>query len=458
MDQNISLKQIFSKLMIEKVPSYANKLYYSLGFLSMTCFAILVATGAVMTAYGPNWWLTDSTGKYLRSVHLWATQGFVLFVLLHLIVVFLTSGYKKPRRLTWVLGALMFGFLLMEAEFGYVLRGDFSSQYRGLQGADFFNGSGLGGFLNEINVRQIFGIHVVVVPLIIVALLFMHYVLIRFRGIAKPYRQDMAAKTKTVKANHNVLFVRGFVLILIILGLAVVFPSPYLKPTTIKEVAQQDPSLISKTLLSEFINTSDTATYSDNLDPYTYNLRNVYVIQPYEKTVVTKHSTDQAAVFANEPAKIKAFQINQAQDYYDGKISKPQNNPVVSMIDAVTTMSQSGLYESYLVNANPSGDQTMYTLRFLADTGVMDDTAQQLGITTDQYGMLHEESSKYPVGAWWLAPLGVLDHTVLAHDDNGDRDGAIILGLAIMLLVLFPFIPILNSIPDKIKAYKIIWR
>jgi len=60
------------------------------------------------------------------------------------VIVFLTSGFKKPRRLTWVIGALMFVFVIAEAEFGYVLRGDFSGQWRGLQGADFYNGTGIG--------------------------------------------------------------------------------------------------------------------------------------------------------------------------------------------------------------------------------------------------------------------------------------------------------------------------
>ena len=70
--------------MIQDVPAYANRFFYSLGFLSMTCFVILVATGVVMVAYGPDWWLTSGTGKYFRSVHLWATQAFVLFIILHL--------------------------------------------------------------------------------------------------------------------------------------------------------------------------------------------------------------------------------------------------------------------------------------------------------------------------------------------------------------------------------------
>src|SRR5579864_8269085 len=115
------LKEGMSSLMIREVPAYANKFVYSLGFLSMTSFLLLLITGVIMAIFGPDWWLTTSGGRYFRSIHLWATQAFVLFIILHFTIVFFTSGFRKPRRLTWVIGILMFLVVLSEAEFGYVL-------------------------------------------------------------------------------------------------------------------------------------------------------------------------------------------------------------------------------------------------------------------------------------------------------------------------------------------------
>src|ERR1039458_1493458 len=128
--KSTSLPKILSNLMLQKVPSYGNKIYYSLGFLSMTSFLLLLISGLVLVLYGPAWWLTTATGLYFRSIHLWAVQAFILFICLHLLIVFLTSGYKPPRRLTWVIGVLMMFFVFLEAELGYGLRGDFSSQWR----------------------------------------------------------------------------------------------------------------------------------------------------------------------------------------------------------------------------------------------------------------------------------------------------------------------------------------
>jgi ubiquinol-cytochrome c reductase cytochrome b subunit len=454
----LPLVSALRQTMIQDVPAYANKFFYSLGFLSMICFAALLATGVVMAVYGPDWWLVSGVGKYFRSVHLWATQAFVLFIILHLVVVFFSSGFKKPRRLTWVLGSLMFFFVLSEAEFGYVLRGDFSSQWRSLQGADFYNGTGLGYWINNINYQQIYGIHVVVVPLVILGLLFCHYLLVRFLGIAKPHKAGV--EVATVKANHTILFIRGGVLVALLLLLAIILPSPFLKPDTVKSVAGADKKLVGQTLIKEFDRSSDTATYLDNIDPYTYDTREIYVQRPYAQLVALQNTPNLLEKYTAESEKVQADQLKQATDYFDnvypGKVDA--KNPLEPAISSLINMAAAGLYEPTLNSASPSGDKSTYALRFLADTGVMDDRAQALGITTDQYGMLREEKGHLPPGAWWLAPIGVLNHTVLSNDDNGDRDGAIILGTFFLLLIAFPYIPGLNRLPEVFRLYKVIWR
>lgn len=428
----------------------------------MIAFMLLIFTGVIMTFFGPSWWLTNSLGSYVRSVHLWATQAFVIFMILHLLVVFFTSGFKKPRRLSWVLGVLMLFIVLAETEFGYVLRGDFSSQWRGLQGADFYNGGGLGWYLNPLNYRQIYGVHIVIVPLTIICLLFLHYVLVRVLGIAKPYREDV--KVKEVPADHNKLFLRAGVAIVVILGLAALLPSPYIKATTIQSVVQDDPVLIGKTLASEFDNSSDTATYLDNIDPYGFNARTVFVSTPYHLYLQNQPgATDNLQVFNAESKDVQAQQVKDVQDYFGQDKPDPNQapkNPVMSVVNSLTEMAKAGLYEPALNNSGNSGsfnDGSTYVERFLSDTGVLEEKATLLNITTDQYGMIREEKGNTP-GAWWLAPIGVLNHTVLKNTDNGDRDAAIIFGSLILTLLAFPFIPYVNQIPDKLKVYKLIWR
>ena len=457
-----TLKQALKDLMIKDAPAYANKFFYSLGFLSAISFIMLLVSGTIMTIYGQSWWLTSGIGKYVRSVHMWSTQAFVLFILLHLLIVFFTSGFKRPRRLTWVLGVLMFLFVMIESEFGYVLRGDFSSQWRGLQGADFYNGNGLGYWLNALNYKQVYGIHIVAIPLVIIGLLFLHYLLVRVLGIAKPYRPEISAPV--VPANHALLFARGGGLVAMIFILAAVLPSPYLKSISIQAIATQDPNIVATTLVKEFDGTSDTAGYIDNIAPYTYNTREVYVYAPYAQLMQTTPATtkDQVAVFKQGSAAVQKDQLAAATSFFekwDGKTPVHNNNPVILSVASLVGMAKAGLYEPALTAANDavSAGSSTYVLRFLSDSAVLEEKATGISLTTEQYGMLREEGGHAP-GAWWLAPIGLLNHTVLSSDENGDRDASIIFGSFFLLMLAFPFIPILNQLPDKLKVYKLIWR
>lgn len=453
-----SVKNGLSQLMLQDVPSYANKFIYSLGLLTATSFVLLLLTGAVMTIFGPNWWLTSDVGHYVRSVHLWATQAFVVFMILHLIIVFFSSGFRGPRKLTWVIGALMFLFVLAEAEFGYVLRGDFSAQYRSLQGADFYNGTGLGNFINNLNTGQIFGIHVAAIPLLIIVLLMAHYFLVKVLGIAKPYRSD--AKYEMTKARHGLLFARAGILVIAIGALAALLPSPYLAPLSIGKIANEDPNLIGKTIVGEFDKTSETATYKDNIDPYTFDTKQVYVVAPYNQLVAAGKIKDKLAAFQALPEDQQVAQLKKAAAYYEDNksVKNPNSVAAIAIVNDLVMMSKSGLYESSLKQAGGDGYQSLYPIRFISDTGAPGDTAEKLNMTTEQYGMVRDESGSLPPGAWWLAPLGLLNHTVLANDENGDRDGAIILGSLVFLLIAFPFIPYVNQLPDKLKVHKLIWK
>ncbi len=453
-------RNILADLMLRDVPSYANKFFYSLGFLTMVSFTLLVISGAIMVLFGPDWWLTSPWGVFMRSVHLWSVQAFMVFVILHLIIVFVTEAYRPPRRLTWVLGALTFFLAIAEAEFGYVLRNDFSSQWRSLQGADLYNGSGLGVFLNNLNYAQVYGIHIIFLPLLMLGLLFLHYLFVKVRGIAKPYAPDIPVKT--VRANHYLLFARGGALAAVIVLLAVIFPSPFLAPVTIKEVAQNDPSLVATTLLAEIGRTSDTATYLDNIDPYTYDTRVIYIAKPYEAYITGQNMPDRYASFAGESADAQSAAVTKATDYFTngGKLDTSPNskNELVPVVSTLVMMAESGLYEGYLDQLAPAGNTT-YAWRFLGDTGVLENTATKLEMTTDQYGMVREENHvALPPGAWWLAPIGFLDHTFLAIDPDQDRDGAEILGVLMLLVVAFPFIPYVNRIPEKLKIGRLLWR
>ncbi len=449
-------------LMIEEAPHYANRFFYSLGFLAATCFILLLITGVVEVFFGPTWWLTKSGGVFFRSVHMWATQGFVVFIILHLIVVFCTMGYRGPRRITWVLGALMFFLVLGETEFGYALRGDFSTQWRALQGADLYNGAGIGWWINPLNTLKILGLHTAIVPLVLLGILVIHYALVRFLGIAHPAKRDVPVRVE--KANHVALFLRGAAVVVVVVVLAIILPSPYVKPVTLQEVAKSDPKLFAQTLVGEYGRLEQigedpdartlTTGYMDSIDPYTFDTRKVYVEDPYASLIASGKVSDQLGPVDKLSDDAQKKLVTDAVDYFgDNKGNvKESGNALITVASQLTALAATGYYDTALRGYGDTGDNT-YHLRLLSDLGVLEDQASKLRMMTEQWGMLREEAKGRP-GAWWLAIIGVLNHTVLANDDNGDRDGAIILGVLVLILLAIPFIPGVNRIPVLLKLYK----
>ncbi|WFB37815.1 cytochrome b N-terminal domain-containing protein [Kiritimatiellota bacterium B12222] len=106
-----------------------------LGLITFNLFVILCISGVLlMMVYTPS---TDlayrdmndlahvvSGGRFLRNVHRWSAHLMVLFCILHLIRVFCTGAYKKPREFNWVLGVILFGLTLGLSFTGYLLPWD----------------------------------------------------------------------------------------------------------------------------------------------------------------------------------------------------------------------------------------------------------------------------------------------------------------------------------------------
>jgi ubiquinol-cytochrome c reductase cytochrome b subunit len=63
-------------------------------------------------------------GLLIRQIHHWAAVTFVAAIMLHMLRVFFTGAYRKPRDLNWLIGLTMFTLALIEGLFGYSLPDD----------------------------------------------------------------------------------------------------------------------------------------------------------------------------------------------------------------------------------------------------------------------------------------------------------------------------------------------
>lgn len=128
-------------------------------------------------------------GLLMRQVHHWAALLFIAAIGLHMLRVFFTGAFRKPRELNWVIGFVLF-ILSMAAGFtGYSLPDDTLSG-NGLRIADgtlkaipvigtYASSILFGGeFPGESIVGRLYALHIMVIPAAIIGLIALHLVFV----------------------------------------------------------------------------------------------------------------------------------------------------------------------------------------------------------------------------------------------------------------------------------------
>jgi ubiquinol-cytochrome c reductase cytochrome b subunit len=124
-------------------------------------------------------------GLLIRQIHHWAADLFMAGIMAHMIRVFFTGAYRKPREINWLIGIILFTLGLLEGLFGYSLPDDLLSGagLRILEGviqslpivgtylAFFLFGGPFPG--NQI-IPRLYILHVLLIPGVILALITVH--------------------------------------------------------------------------------------------------------------------------------------------------------------------------------------------------------------------------------------------------------------------------------------------
>jgi ubiquinol-cytochrome c reductase cytochrome b subunit len=137
--------------------------------------------------------LRVKAGLLIRQTHHWAADVFVAAIVLHLMRIFFTGAFRKPRDLTYYIGLLMLIFALVEGYVGYSLVDDLLSGmglaigYSVLMSLPFvganlaqllWNGPYPGGHDFE---SRLYLVHVLLLPVAIGTLIVLHLVLVASR-------------------------------------------------------------------------------------------------------------------------------------------------------------------------------------------------------------------------------------------------------------------------------------
>ncbi|GAC1443841.1 MAG: cytochrome b N-terminal domain-containing protein [Chloroflexota bacterium] len=177
----------YDQLLPAEQPVYVHSYVYLFGIGTVVSLVLLIVTGIVLAAFGPQWWHNDDIGHFFNSMHFWSVQAFFFFMIVHLWSSFFMGAWRDGRGLTWVAGVITFGASILTAFTGYISQQNFDSQWIALQGKDAINATGLGAFFDVLNFGQMYGWHVVILPLLVLGLTISHLILVRMRGIVKPY-------------------------------------------------------------------------------------------------------------------------------------------------------------------------------------------------------------------------------------------------------------------------------
>jgi len=66
-------------------------------------------------------------GLLIRQIHHWAALIFLAAIMVHLLRVFFTGAYRRPREVNWIIGVVLFTLAMVEGLFGYSLPDDLLS-------------------------------------------------------------------------------------------------------------------------------------------------------------------------------------------------------------------------------------------------------------------------------------------------------------------------------------------
>ena len=212
---------------------------FLLGEVALYCFAVLVATGVYLTFFfddsvvhevvyrGPYAPLQGvkmtpayksvvdisfsvKAGLLIRQTHHWAANLFVASIVLHLMRVFFTGAYRKPRDLTYLIGLAMLMLALLEGYLGYSLVDDLLSGMGLVIGyAVALSIPFVGGNLGELIWGgpfpgtaafwpRMYIAHVFIIPLLLFALIGLHLTLVASRHHTQFRRSPRHTERKVI--------------------------------------------------------------------------------------------------------------------------------------------------------------------------------------------------------------------------------------------------------------------
>jgi hypothetical protein len=491
------------KLLPDRQPAYVASWVYVFGVGSLAAFGVVIVSGFAIALGGPDWWHTNAVGHFFNSLHLWSVELFMALLVIHLWGKFWMAAWRGRRALTWMTGVVAFLVSVVECFTGYLSQQNFDSQWIATNGKDAFNAAGVGAFFNLMNFGQMLMWHIVLIPILLIALVGAHVLLVRMRGVSHPLPvsrpRGLAARRAARTADraawrgptrrYDILkegTIASSIVLVLVVALASLLSSPDIPSVTVKSWAQVDPGGFLATAATELNQTSGSATlgppYNDNATPQRVlvapaswagirqpiNTAQTFVLGPLASTAPTDPAL--AAALATYRAASAGQQDKWAASY--GKVvtkvkfvngspvvPAASDGPVPALLATELTLARSGAVDTDLLAQRQFyGTDFTKPLLFLADGDYYNNLATAQHLTGDQWGVMNETGS-YPGQPWlWLFQMWYHMEPGWGNSANVDLIAILMTGVATLLLLFVPFIPGLRDIPRWIPVHRLIWR
>ncbi|HEY6278676.1 MAG TPA: cytochrome b N-terminal domain-containing protein [Streptosporangiaceae bacterium] len=496
------------KLLPDRQPAYVSSWVYVFGVASLAALGLAIVSGFTIALGGTDWWHTNPLGHFFNSMHLWSVELFMAFLVIHLWGKFWMAAWRGRRAMTWITGVVAFGASIVECFTGYLSQQNFDSQWIATNGKDAFNATGIGAFFNVMNFGQMLLWHVVLIPVVLLALVGAHILMVRVRGVSHPLParrirwSDRAARKAAAAADagpwrgrtrrYDILKEGTIATVIctgVVLLLAGVLSSPDVPPLTVQTWGRVDPVGFVNTASAELDGTALAAAYGppynsgtaavQQVGPVNWqtlagitqpiNAARVFVLSPlaiqsrFSPALATALATYRSAPAAQQQKWAAAYDAATAPGakrvpFNNGDLNLPAAGPVPVMMASELAMARSGSLDADLLAQDQFyGTNFTKPLLFIADGGYYAQQAANMHLTGDQWGVMNETGS-YPGQPWlWLYQMW---YHVSPFKTSASVDvwAIYLTSLATLLLLAVPFIPGLRDIPRLIPVHRLIWR
>jgi len=494
------------KLLPDRQPAYVASWIYVFGVATLAALGMVIISGLALAIGGPDWWHVNPIGHFFNSMHLWGVELFMAFMVIHLWGKFWMAAWRGKRALTWITGVVAFLASIVECFTGYLSQQNFDSQWIATNGKDAINATGMGSFFNLMNFGQMLMWHIVLIPIVLVAIIGAHILLVRIKGVVHPIQKrpsDRVARRalKLAEARewrgptrrYDILkeaSTAAVIVFFLVIGLAALLSSPDKPPVTVASWAKVAPADFMGTAASELAGTSETATYGP---PYDHlhghksddvqkigiswqmlvgvhqpiNSGQTFVLSPLSKIAPINPKLAKALSRYKRASSSQRHVWNMAYAkavvkvrFISGvpKVPKANDGPIPMLISTELTLARSGAIDADLLAQHPFyGTNYTKPLLFIEDGNYFSSIAKKNHLYGTQWGVMNETGS-YPGQPWlWLYTLWY-QVPGFSTSLNVDLIAVYLTGIATLLLLLVPFIPGLRDIPRLIPIHRLIWR